>query len=238
MFCAECLGYWTIVCLFCNRSFVGLELLTLWFSHKVDEQRVTWAHTRWSTRFASVIIVKPIIRCCIDCQKRSGLWETVRHCLVEKKFSCFLIATDLILWDYFWHLMVSSSFSWLAPVSRNGTKKYLCLLHKVQGQNFESELFRHLMRLLKIDKTCTTSLDTHFKSVIKRMERTILNVLAKSIEKEQLQGPFLSAYILYGIFFLEVCVHRFQSQPSCTWSLALASSRSDVPSAVAIEPRD
>ena len=58
-------------------------------------------------------------------------------------------------------------------------------IHTDQGRNFESKLFRSLMQSLQIDKTRTTSFHPRAKAVIERMNRTLLNMLTKSVDDLQ-----------------------------------------------------
>ena len=58
-------------------------------------------------------------------------------------------------------------------------------IHTDQGQNFESKLFQSLMQSLQIDKTRTTSFHPHSYAVIARINRTLLSMLAKTIDDFQ-----------------------------------------------------
>ena len=58
-------------------------------------------------------------------------------------------------------------------------------IHTDQGRNFESKLFQILMQSLQIDKTRTTSFHPESNAVIERMSRTLLNMLAKSVDEFQ-----------------------------------------------------
>ena len=54
-----------------------------------------------------------------------------------------------------------------------------------QGRNFESKFFQSFMHSLQIDKTRTTSFHPQSNAVIERMNRTLLNMLAKTIVEFQ-----------------------------------------------------
>ena len=58
-------------------------------------------------------------------------------------------------------------------------------IHTDRGTNFESELFANLLKKLEIDKTRTTAFHPQSNSVIERMNRTLLNMLAKCIDEDQ-----------------------------------------------------
>ena len=58
-------------------------------------------------------------------------------------------------------------------------------LHSDKGRNFESKLFEQLMQLLQLDKTRTTTFNPKSNAVIKRMNKTLQNKLAKCINEEQ-----------------------------------------------------
>lgn len=58
-------------------------------------------------------------------------------------------------------------------------------LHSDQGRNFESNVFREVMRLFAIDKTRTTPLHPQSDGMVERFNRTILNYLAKFVDDNQ-----------------------------------------------------
>ena len=58
-------------------------------------------------------------------------------------------------------------------------------IHTDQGRNFESKLFRSLMHFLHIDKTRTTSFHPQSNAAIERMNRTLLNMMAKTVDDFQ-----------------------------------------------------
>ena len=69
-------------------------------------------------------------------------------------------------------------------------------IHTDQGRNFESALFQRLMTLLEINKTRTTSFHPQSNSVIERMNRTLLNMLTKSIDKQQSNWSYFLPFVL------------------------------------------
>ena len=58
-------------------------------------------------------------------------------------------------------------------------------LHSDQGRNFEAKLFKSLTKLLQLDKTRTTAFHPQSNAVIERTNRTLLNMLAKTTDKNQ-----------------------------------------------------
>ena len=58
-------------------------------------------------------------------------------------------------------------------------------LHSDQGRNFEAKLFEQLMQHLEMDKTRTTPFHPQSNAVIERMNKTLQNMLANCINKEQ-----------------------------------------------------
>ena len=57
-------------------------------------------------------------------------------------------------------------------------------LHTDRRTNFEYQLFASLRKKIEIDKTRTTTFHPHSKSVIERLNRTLLNMLAKCIDED------------------------------------------------------
>ena len=72
-------------------------------------------------------------------------------------------------------------------------------IHTDQGQNLESKLFQNLMHSLQIDKTRTTSFHPQSNAVIERMNRTLLNMLAKTIDDFQSNWTQQLAYVMMAI---------------------------------------
>ena len=58
-------------------------------------------------------------------------------------------------------------------------------LHSDQGRNFEAKLFTSLSKLLQLDKTRTTAFHPQSNAVIDRTNRTLLNMLAETTDKNQ-----------------------------------------------------
>ena len=69
-------------------------------------------------------------------------------------------------------------------------------IHTDRGTNSESQLFANLLQKLEIDKTRTTAFDRQSNSVIERMNRTLLNILAKCIAGDQTNWSVKLAYVL------------------------------------------
>ena len=70
-------------------------------------------------------------------------------------------------------------------------------IHTDQGRNFESKLFQSLMQSLQIDKTRTTSFHPQSNAVIERMNRTLLNLLAKSVDDFQITWTQQLPYVAF-----------------------------------------
>lgn len=58
-------------------------------------------------------------------------------------------------------------------------------LHSDQGRNFESAVFQSVMRIFAIDKTRTTPLHPQSDGMVERFNRTILDYLAKFVDRTQ-----------------------------------------------------
>ena len=69
-------------------------------------------------------------------------------------------------------------------------------IHTDRGTNFESQLFANLLKKLEIDKTRTTAFHPQSNSVIERMNRTLLNMLAKCIDEDQKNWSVKLPYVL------------------------------------------
>ena len=68
--------------------------------------------------------------------------------------------------------------------------------HTERGTNFESQLFATLSKKLEIAKTRTTAFHPQSNSVIERMNRTLLNMLAKCIDEDQTNWSVKLPYVL------------------------------------------
>ena len=69
-------------------------------------------------------------------------------------------------------------------------------LHSDQGRNFEVKLFTSLTKLLQLDKTRTTAFHPQSNAVIERTNRTLLNMLAKTTDKNQRNWSELLPYVM------------------------------------------
>ena len=70
------------------------------------------------------------------------------------------------------------------------------IIHSDQGRNFEAQLFQKLTELLQIDKTRTTSFNSQSNAVIERTNRTILNMLAKTMDTHEQNWSKLLPYVM------------------------------------------
>ena len=147
--------------------------------------------------------VKHRILRCDKCQKRSGPPQKHRHSLVDWKISypfhhigldflgplptsngCHYI---LLIGDHFtrWYKAILLPDQTAATTSDALLERWICRfgcpysIHTDQGTKFESQLFANLVKKLEIDKTRTTAFHPQSNSVIERMNRTLLNMLAK-----------------------------------------------------------
>ena len=143
---------------------------------------------------------------CLVCQQRNSPKQKHRHSLVNwpPSFPFAHIGIDFLV-----PLPVSNGNSSIALFGDHFTKWYEAVtlpdqtaemtatallehwisrfgvpvsIHTDQGRNFESKLFQSLMQSLQIDKTRTTSFHPQSNAVIERMNRTLLNMLVKSVD--------------------------------------------------------
>ena len=146
---------------------------------------------------------------CLVCQQRNSPKQKHRHSLVNWPPS-FPFAHIGI--DFLGPLRVSNGNSYIALFGDHFTKWYEAVplpdqtaemtatallehwisrfgvtvsIHTDQGRNFGSKLFQSLMQFLQIDKTRTTSFHPQSNAVIERMNRTLLNMLAKPVDDFQ-----------------------------------------------------
>ena len=153
--------------------------------------------------------VQLFIKCCLECQKRRNPAQTHRHSLVEWKpsYPFHHISLDfmgplptsrgnkviLLIGDHFtkWYEAVplpdQRATTTASALIEHWISRFGCphSIHSDQGRNFESRIFKELLRLLEIDKTRTTAFHPQSNSVIERMNRTLQNMLAKCVNEEQ-----------------------------------------------------
>ena len=164
--------------------------------------------------------VKHHILRCDKCQKRSGPPQKHRHSLVDWKISYpfhhigldFLgpLPTSngcryiLLIGDHFtkWYEAIPLPDQTAATTSDALLERWICRfgcpysIHTDRGTNFESQLFANLLKKLEIDKTRTTAFHPQSNSVIERMNRTLLNMLAKCIDEDQTNWSVKLPYVL------------------------------------------
>ena len=164
--------------------------------------------------------VKKHIRCCDRCQKRAAPPRTHRHSLTDWPVSYPFHHIGL---DFLGPLPISNNCQYVLLIGDHFTKWYEAIplpdqraettadallkhwicrfgcphsIHTDQGRNFESDLFQQLMRRLEINKTRTTSFHPQSNAVIERMNRTLLNMLAKCIDQNQSDWSSLLPFVL------------------------------------------
>ena len=69
-------------------------------------------------------------------------------------------------------------------------------LHSDQGRNFEAKLFRSPTTLLQLNKTRTTAFHPQSNAVIERRNRTVLNMLSKTTDKNRRNSSELLPYVM------------------------------------------
>ena len=70
--------------------------------------------------------------------------------------------------------------------------------HSDQGREFEAKLFTSLTKLLQLDRTRTTAFHPQSNAVIEGTNRTLLNMLAKTTDKNQRNWSELLPYVMLG----------------------------------------
>ena len=164
--------------------------------------------------------VKHHILRCDKCQKRSGPPQKHRHSLVDRKISysfqhigldflgplptsngcCYI----LLIGDHFtkWYEANPIPDQTAATTSDVPLERWICRfgcwysIHTDRGTNFESQLFANLQGKLEIDKTRTIAFPPQSNSVIERMNRILLNMLAKCIDEDQTNWSVKLPYVL------------------------------------------
>ena len=153
--------------------------------------------------------IKLYIKRCLECQRRSNPPQTHRHSLSEWKASYPFhhIGIDfmgplpvsngnrviLLIGDHFtkWYEAVplpnQKAETTASALIEHWISRFGCphSIHSDQGRNFESQLYKSLLQLLKIEKTRTTAFRPQSNAVIERMNRTLQNMLAKCVNEEQ-----------------------------------------------------
>ena len=164
--------------------------------------------------------VKHHILRCDKRQKPYGPPQKHRHSLVDWKISYpfHLIGLDflgplptsngcryiLLIGDHFtkWYEAIPLPDQTAATTSDVFLERWICRfgfpysIHTDRGTNFESQLFANLLKKLEIDKTRTTAFHPKSNSVIERMNRTLLNMLAKCIDEGQTNRSVKLPYVL------------------------------------------
>ena len=197
-----------------------------WFHYIVQQQHVTRTRTKWSIKFANVpigLVSREIINSysmlwCVP--KRSSPPKRHRHSSVDWKIihHSHHIALDflgplptsngaqfiLLIGDLFENRYYTIPFfdqqsltsanvfpeHWICRV------KYPYSIKKYHGRKNESQLFKHLMKLLQFKRTRTTTSHTQSTSFIERMDRILLNMLTTNIHKEQDQWFYFLPFVL------------------------------------------
>ena len=164
--------------------------------------------------------VKLHVQQCDKCQKRANPPKTHRHSLVDWRVSYPFhhISIDflgplpssngnrhiLLIGDHFtkWYEAVPLP-NWTVQTTADALlQHWICRFgcphstHTDRGPNFESALFTTLLQRLEIDKTRTTSFHPQSNAVCERMNRTLLNMLAKCVDEDQQNWSQQLPYVL------------------------------------------
>ena len=164
--------------------------------------------------------VKHHILRCDKCQKRAGPPQKHRHSLVDWKISYPFHHIGL---DFLGLLPTSNGCRFILLIDDHFAKLYEAIplpdqtaattsdallerwifrfgcpysIDTDRGTNFESQLFPNLPKKLEIDKTRATTFHPQSNSVIARMNRTFLNMLAKCIDEHQTNWSVKLPYVL------------------------------------------
>ena len=164
--------------------------------------------------------VKQFTQCCDICQEKTGPPKTHRYSLDDWKISYpfHQIVLDfigpppfsngnrfiLVIGDHFikYYEAIPLPDQQASTTANALLEHWSCRfgcpnsVHTDQGHNFESALFQQLMNLLEINKTRTTSFHPQSNSVIERMNRTLLNMLTKIIDKQQAIWSYFLPFVL------------------------------------------
>ena len=157
---------------------------------------------------------------CDKCQKRSGTPQKHQHSLVNWKISYPFhhIGLDfsgplptsngcryiLLIGDHFtkWYEAIPLPDQTAATTNDALLERWICRsgcpysIHTDRGTNFESQLFANILKKLEIDKMTITAFHPLSNSVIERMNRTLLNMLAKCIDGDQTNWSVKLPYVL------------------------------------------
>ena len=153
--------------------------------------------------------VKHHILRCDKCQKRSGPPQQHRQSRADWKISypfhhigldfmgplpssngcCYI----LLIGNHFtkWYKAIPLPDQTAATTSDALLERWICRfgcpysIHTDRGTNFECQFFANLLKKLEIDRTRTTAFHPQLNSVIEGMNRTLRNMLAKCIDKDQ-----------------------------------------------------
>ena len=164
--------------------------------------------------------VEVFVASCFVCQKRNSPTKKHIHSLRPWKpsFPFSTVGIDflgplppsagnqyfLLIADHFtkWHEAVALPDQ-SAPTTANAfvdhwITRFGCpeRLHSDQGRNFEAKLFTSLTKLLQLHKTRTTAFHPQSNAGIERTNRTLLNMLAKTTDKNQRNWSELLPYVM------------------------------------------
>ena len=174
---------------------------------------------------------------CFVCQKRNSLTEKHIHSLRAWKPSFPFSAVGI---DFVGPLPLSAGNQYILLIGDNFTKWHEAIalpdqsaqttakalmdhcnnrfgcperLHSNQGRNFEAKLFTCLTKALQLVKTRKTAFQPQSNANIERTNRTLLNMLAKTADKNQ---PNWSELLPYVILAYRTSVHESTSYtPYC-----------------------
>ena len=198
-------------------------LLSLHSDHKSSNLGVTKTLEKVRSRFywpGHKRDVEVFVASCFVCQKRNSPTKKHIHSLraCKPSFPFSTVGIDflgplphsvgnqytLLIGDHFtkWHEAVAlpdqSAPTTAKALVDHWITRFGCpeSLHSDQGRNFEAKLFTSLTKLLQLDKTRTSAFDPQSNAVIERTNRTLLNMLAKTTDKNQRNWSELLPYVM------------------------------------------
>ena len=182
---------------------------------KILQKLRTKLYWPWHKKNVSVVVSS-----CLVCQQSNSLKQKQRHSLVNwpPRFPFARIGEN-----FFGPLPVSNGIWYKTLVCDRFTKWYETVRlpdkaaemtataqlehwisylgsHTNQGQNLESNLFQSLMQSLQIDETRFISLHPQSNAKIERMNRTLVNMSAKTVDDFRRNWPQQLPYVVMAFW--------------------------------------